>query len=576
MKHHKLVYGLALLALILVLLKLSTHAGSVPAYAATAQPTVAATAADIFSSNSQISFTADVNRKKTVHFVPGTEASIELTDAKGFKWTLSLPAYALTIPMDISLSPVTKATLKDAKKNPILSGIQFEPDGLVFSNPATLTVTSKQKKPIRLLTSHQDGTSVQPAIPVNDDPSAVYVTHFSADFAKDFSDPGEARISYENALKLAKDYLESQNGTPLTYPKDIPTFIASCDHPKTDAEFDLAYDLSYSGFAEPESTLLYGIIANAKHLPADQREAALHNEKDTLDTLANRILQKIILAIKDAQKEPDYGEAKSPALIAMLLRTQRNLEFLASLQDEKRGVTVDDTEVLKVIASWLKNIVVDDIQHLANDHDYEKVSHILFLQRELALSNRDSTWQEGDELLQKLHDALRFKMHFESTLTAQGGFSESFVGDIDISHDLNPVILLGQGDIPYTSGQLNNANSAGSVVGTYRTGKLLDKSFPVTIKVYTVDPCVGFIFGADQFGSPTESWSLTAVNGKTYAGPVPLYYKVFNHDFQTNGGLRFVLPMQNKNVEAAKATMTRSTANYTVVFSVTVIHTPKK
>ncbi|MDD4496463.1 MAG: hypothetical protein PHV32_19335 [Eubacteriales bacterium] len=69
----------------------------------------------------------------------GTEASVEVVDAKGLTWQLNIPKNVVPDKCTITLTPLTD--IKGEHKKDGLSGILMEPDGLEFTEPATLTVT---------------------------------------------------------------------------------------------------------------------------------------------------------------------------------------------------------------------------------------------------------------------------------------------------------------------------------------------------------------------------------------------------------------------------------------------------
>ena len=88
-----------------------------------------------------IKYTPDLARAGSLYFpADGTTATLSVTNAGGWVWTLTFPADALITPREITMTPFASVDSGDALL-PITTGVQLEPDGIQFSDGVTLTVT---------------------------------------------------------------------------------------------------------------------------------------------------------------------------------------------------------------------------------------------------------------------------------------------------------------------------------------------------------------------------------------------------------------------------------------------------
>lgn len=140
---------------------------------------------------------------------------LQLTDAHGNTMTLHVPANALLKETTISATPIASSSLPGT---PI--GARFEPSGLVFDKPATLTIvpTSGIHQHTLPITSNADGSATGLAV-LDPDPSVIrlIVSHFT-DFQiqVNFGDG----ISGSLDLSAYETWIGSQERAALTKARD--------------------------------------------------------------------------------------------------------------------------------------------------------------------------------------------------------------------------------------------------------------------------------------------------------------------------------------------------------------------
>jgi len=87
-----------------------------------------------------IAVTTDSDRSGTLYYAAdGRAASLSVTNADGWVWTLSLPKNALLSTQYITMIPSSGVDSGNCMLN-VSSSVMLEPDGLQFAAPATLTL----------------------------------------------------------------------------------------------------------------------------------------------------------------------------------------------------------------------------------------------------------------------------------------------------------------------------------------------------------------------------------------------------------------------------------------------------
>lgn len=81
----------------------------------------------------------DATKTASAKIIPDAGGSISLTDSKGVEYKLDIPAGALVIPTDITLTAVKEIGALPLDGG-LLGAVKIEPDGLVLNEVATLTI----------------------------------------------------------------------------------------------------------------------------------------------------------------------------------------------------------------------------------------------------------------------------------------------------------------------------------------------------------------------------------------------------------------------------------------------------
>jgi hypothetical protein len=155
-----------------------------------------------------VHFTPDTARGASVYFpADGTPVSLSVTDAAGYVWSLNFPGDALLEPATLSMTPAAAVDTNQSVL-PISSGVQLGPEGIVFCDGVTLTLTAPAALGAyaTLMMGAGDGTGlnlVQTATQANTYSTTLF--HFSSGW---MSDPDAS--SMQNLIDQAiADYSEA-------------------------------------------------------------------------------------------------------------------------------------------------------------------------------------------------------------------------------------------------------------------------------------------------------------------------------------------------------------------------------
>jgi hypothetical protein len=158
------------------------------------------------------SFFPDVTFDREEHKAAAIEwsseaAQLSVTDSSGLTWTLTIPAGALAEKQTITMVPLTNIDDGSGREK---AGMLFEPDGLVFLEPAELTVTGPGAEKSLLLYADEQGKDMQiaPFTPIDGGVKAL-MFHFSTSFVDPAMGlPEEAARSVDMAYKLYDQYVD--------------------------------------------------------------------------------------------------------------------------------------------------------------------------------------------------------------------------------------------------------------------------------------------------------------------------------------------------------------------------------
>ena len=466
--------------------------------ATTAGPRPGLTAADLKGLGS-FTGTLDTAHAATRRFFgDGTPASISVTDPSGLVWTLTLPPGALLEPETITMTAFSQVRSEPGTPQ-ITSGVSFEPDGLIFFVPATLSVTAPAgaHAPV-LLTGRADGSGL--AWGIGTAPGSIALPHFSAGAASPWPPDVNAMVrELENAKAESSALLKQPNPPPQLDSISKEPLAACPPAGQTSEQADAAEKArvkadgaTLGSFGEPEVTL-------AQRLLGDSRTLALVGQTPEsvlplVSQLVARVRDRALAAITFETGRPDHGRDVAGPLARLLLGLERTIALLGG-QDE----------IPAALVSWLRLLIQDQVNDL-KAHDYDAFRRGLVLLRTLALlSNANGT----DPSLKEFFDLLRFKVTIDLSMSGGGNG-----GNVDEVAQI--VATVGVADAgPFLSDSAaSGAYSSGSITrpGSSTANKVVPDSFNSTIKTTWPDVC-GMRMGvaADPWGKTSEAFKTDQV-----------------------------------------------------------------
>lgn len=388
----------------------------------------------VVSSLGTASFTLDDGKKQSVNAAgSSSRSSITVTDASGITWKLDIPGNDAYNGVPISMTPM-KNTSSDSDIFNVSCGVMFGPDGFIFIEPATLTVTlpSNSDGAFTLYEMKSDGTQMAFAN-VKKTGSRTYevtVNHFSGVGGGSSSDL-DARCAlvltnYNSLIAKTKDHLKTAVNDPPA-PLDLSNLCK--DQPK-DADSKDTRERVVSGYINslfyPEKSYINNLLNTARQLELCGTD---HESADTyLCQLNSRIMQKAVKILDTySTNEKKYKEISRAVLVVA-----RSNQLIGC-----SDTTLENTilEKLKGYALYCRNYWYDK---LVKGHDLEGFNVAMDFQRSYELLGG------ADGFAEKLKKAWTFKVtvHLEAlakdnTLAIQAS-SETKLQHKDITGTTGP------------------------------------------------------------------------------------------------------------------------------------------
>jgi hypothetical protein len=512
-----------------------------------------------------VKFTPDTARSGSVYFpADGSSASLSVTNANGWIWTLSFPADALITPRTITMTPFASVDSSDAVL-PVSAGVQLEPDGLQFCDGVTLTVTP----PIPLGTNAtlvmagDDGSDLYFVQDTNQSGSySTTLFHFTSAGVTDPSDQDwdnflnshlpQAEAAYQQAVSEAKA-LER----PVVQPPEPPDYELKCDpseNSAADAQIDAYEQTLFAKEADAIRNLL-GAARNLELLTGDTSvdDSAIGVARELVETA---VFRKVNLLFANYSGDPKKMVAVTRTALSVLR------------QDELMGGS-DSNGWLQKIQDWAVRVKAYYFNKLRNEHDYSMVTVLFQVERQLALLGVNT---DNDNFFTDLANAMTFKLTMDIALdgTFPDGTGSAHIeaaGDVTVTADPNLIFpLSGSGTINY---QPSYDGGATLVPG---------QSFTENPKVSNFDACETMTadIELDRFAADTETYTA---DGYDASVPSPLKASAdvaFANYLGQDGLYSFPVALQNKNVQAVNQTFTvQGNDNGSVTLKLTLTHTPK-
>jgi hypothetical protein len=509
-----------------------------------------------------VRYASDTAHGASVFFTAnGTPASISVTNADGYVWTLNLPADALLTPRLISMAPFTNID-SSASRLPMVSGVQLEPEGIQFNSGVTLTVTAP--KPFgahaSLLMAGGDGSDLYFVRATNAANSySTTLFHFSSGGATDPSDQQWQDFLNQNLPQIQAAYAQATRDVkalerPVVVPPEPPDYELTCDS-NGDAAADQAIEAYEQALFAKESDAIRRMLGAARELAllgADPGDEPLLLAKELVETAGYRKVDSLFSHYSGNPK-------KFVAVTRVALGIDR--------QDELLGGS-GRTDWLDEISSWANRVLKYYFDKLRNEHDYSLVKVVISVRRQIDLLGGGSSGD--DQFFTDLANALTFKLTVDSSVTAPETTVEA-KGDITINTDPNSFAMRGSGTMNYLSGSMSAAVLLGG------------QSFVQNVVITNFDACtnltVGFVL--DRFGADHEAWEVQGqaftaeiltilgggtfiVNGYIVQPPSPYTCK-----------LCFSATLQNRQAEAVNQTFEAGAEGADGKLTLILLHTPK-
>jgi hypothetical protein len=347
---------------------------------------------------------------------------LQMTDASGLTWTLTLPLSTLDYDQTITMTALSNITSKDIPGK-IIGGVQLGPDGTTLSAPATITVNGAGEEAVLLFfTGKQDGSNAELALPARDRAqNSATIFHFSSFWSDDIAAAKSAEDpNWGNYMKGLGNQLdgiiakaEAQLQKPITYPVPPPSIdISGCKDDQRKEDDNAIIEKYLEQFMEPE----IGFVGELMSLGKAQEQATGHWGVDPYtgepgftgtarDPRIFPLIEKLIkrTVTKFAKLIDEYG--KKPQYLIVMLRMYLRLKY--KLQIIGADETFIDNLHLKLTDSIIK--AMDKlIKMITDQHDYSAALDIVSIKRTADMLGYSTV--ELEDVFARIQKAMTFKM----------------------------------------------------------------------------------------------------------------------------------------------------------------------
>ena len=440
-----------------------------------------------------ISYTTDASRQKSVQ-LDTNAVDVSTTDASGIKWDLHIPKQDLQSNTTISITPIKN--VKSDTAFDITNGVVFQPDGFIFTNPATLTVTVPQSSnKFVFFTFSQDGKNVElTSFSGSGGSYSIPITHFSGTAA--------AQVKFFNKLCAIghAQYnlgLEEENNIlqqPLNAPVP-PDIDYGCG---LDASKEKLIDDYIKLLETPEDTVIKRMLGGLSTMDLAGCDT-IYDGMAQAGKLAERVFKKA----QAAYNQYSNDNKKYPAMVKALLTTSAALQLFGG----------SSPDLFANLGAWAKRYYDAQLTKLRQDHDYSVVKPLLNLSTEAQLFGTQVLF------LRDIEQAMTFKLELNEDLDLV--YNDGSQGDhivIQGNINLQPqfvngrFLLSGTGNINFVSGYTIDdcEDPNGLPQNTYHDEIMLPQSFPLTVYIDSLDLCKSdsLVIKFDTLGSTDEQWEF--------------------------------------------------------------------
>ena len=410
-----------------------------------------------------ISFVPDAANSGQLFFAAdGTPASLSVTNAVGWVWTLNFPGDALPNPAYITMTPFSVAD-SSAAELPVTNGVQLEPDGVQFSDAVTLTVTPPA--PLgpyaSLLLAGDDGSDLY-LVPTTGQGGSYSTTlfHFTSAGATDPTTQAWTEFLQNHPASQAQAvYNKASNSIITMESAAVPVLPEPPDYRPapclTTNPADGEVDTYIKTVLSKQTTILKNLFDSAATLNlmgTNLFRQSTNLAKGLIETNEFPLVDELIARYAPGNVEKFQAVYKFAA----------NVASQDKLYGGKGNANWNDE-----LKPWAEFIVANDLAQLRG-HDYTMIKAA---QSAFNTMEKDfgTNIQEQADFTSDLRDAMTFEFTMELTFDEQGGDATAHVeagsSVVDGEIAMTPLgagtsfPLYGSGTIPCTSGQFGGGEA---------------------------------------------------------------------------------------------------------------------
>jgi hypothetical protein len=500
-----------------------------------------------------ISFQADTTSGTSRQVSPEDSlVEMQLVDAAGLTWALTIPAGALETTQTLKMFPLTE--LQSSAVPGLVSGIVLEPDGLEFRLPLRLSVSGPGlDEHTLILSGNHSGDEVDYALHDLTAPEATAeILHFSSYFASRPSNPELQGIhkqyseQYLQALKEADKLLKK--GIEVPAPPSIPL---ECADAKTGQKNGEKIDQFVNKAMEPERQLINRMLSIRSVLA---RTGV--GDADQVGDVEHRLISRLYHKASQLMNLNQGNEEKLLAVTTFSFQVARMLQLSGAASERS-------TELLERLAVWHDRLVERLIEDIGQKHNYKKIPAVLFVARNAQLLGAEN---RTEAILERLQNVLKFEVqiNFDVHLPDEAWVTDS---KVKVQFEANSLTTCqGTGQGMYTS-----ATSPNAVITA--------PAYPVQVKIKDFNPCEGTVtVGFDRFGAQNETYTIET-DDEQIVLDMPLVQnsgESLYGDHAEGGLYSFAMEVDNGNPIAAEKRFEQSKFGKVYgVLTIKLVHTPR-
>jgi hypothetical protein len=475
-----------------------------------------------------------------------TAVTLSVTDGSGIQWTLSIPRQESYMNETITMIPLSNIH-SSTDSIQMKGGVLFEPDGLYFATPATLTVVvpaGSSTSSVYVFDHHGANLWYADAIKSGNSYS-VNMTHFSGSGVGD--DPSVQALCEKSKQALQSAYAEMNN--VLQQALNIPTPPSIPVECPSNTSLGLAY--SYvSDLINPEFNAITKIISAARNCELVCSDAENFSQVvSKMSPLYNRLDQKANTLLNQ------YGNTQNADKYFAIGRAVTTIDWSATLVGYR-----SDPLYLTRLSDWALTLRDEYIRRLKVEHDYKAGTAVLELERQAGLLGASTN---TEETMGKLEKAMMFELVIKAnvqvpktaTTTGTSYQVEGVVKNIRFTY--SDMLWHNDGaEFTMVSGTLDGTNDRQYKIGTYQS----PTTYSATMK-FDLKPCnESAEIVIDRFAPQSETWSITVdiysdnkppeTTTETTSWAHAYFTGAFFSKIMEPGVFKFTPTITNKNIEA--------------------------